>query len=877
MARNIRSRFIIATVGLATIPVLVLGVAAGVRSAAELQRQSVILQTEIAGRIERDVAGFVSTRLSELRLLERSSQFVRANEDATSSTLARLLAHDRVYETVALVAPDGTVRASASRTGSTQTAEDRWAKTPAAQPGFWNTNTDYVGPIEYEMEVREPLIDIAIPVIERRSGRLDGILFVQVRFKPIWDLLADLPLPAGTAAFVVDADGRVVAHRSPAVVLARSLVSLPETPGRHPLPNGGAGLVVWEPLSVVGGEARVVVTRSIEDALASASTMLRTTIVAASMLLGVATVIALQQARSIARPIEALAESARRISSGHLDTRIESSGPEEIATLGTVLGAMTERLQGTIAQLERSEFAARQRALVTLQSIGDAVITADTESRIVYVNPVAEVLTGWTQEEAEGQRLTEVFRIVDGTTRAPATNPVDRCLAINDIVELANDTILIRRDGSEMIIADSAAPIREIDGTVQGVVMVFRDVTERKAMEAAAQQSQKMEAIGQLTGGIAHDFNNLLQVIQGHAELLMEGYERESAESIARAAQHGAELTSRLLAFGRRQTLMPRPIDIRDLVEDLMSMLSRTIGETYDIRVEVAADTWPALADPGQLEAAILNLSLNARDAMPKGGQILIAAHNVGPGEPKLETSDQTTDGDFVAIAISDIGDGMSEETLAKAVEPFYTTKGVGEGSGLGLSMVFGFARQSGGHLDIESALGAGTTVTMYLPRAPEVIEAAHGPKPRSTVQGGGETILVVEDDTAVRTQAERSLKSLGYRVVTAENVSSARVALQIHAEIDLVLTDVVLPGGESGADLARELARNWPGLPVCLMSGYPQLSLDDGARTEADLPLLNKPFSRSDLAATVASLLGPHCYRVEGPASLTKPREPFA
>lgn len=856
MVLNIRTRLIIATVLIATIPILTLGLAGGVRSAAELERQSVILQTEIATRVERDVAAFVATRLSELRLLERSSRFVGADQNETATTLARLLAHDQVYQNVVVVTQDGTIRASASRTGSTEATTDRWTATPAALPGFWTTNTNYVGPIEYDPEVREPLVDIAVPIIERRTGRLDATLFVQVRFRPIWNLLAELSLPEGSLAFVVNADSQVVAHPSPAIVLAQTIVSLPEIPGRHTLPQGNAGLVVWEPLSVVGGGARVVVTRSIGEALAGANTILRTTLAAAAALLVVAAVIALQQARSIARPIEALAERARRIAQGDLDTRIEVSGPKEIATLGQVLGNMKERLQNTIVQLERSEFAERQRALVTLQSIGDAVITTDTEGRVSYINPVAETLTGWTQSEAGGELLSKVFCIVDGTTRAPAANPVERCLETNDIIELANDTILIRRDGSELWIADSAAPIREIDGTVQGVVMVFRDVTERKSLEAAVRQSQKMEAIGQLTGGIAHDFNNLLQVIQGHAELMMENYEADSVASIIRAAGRGGELTSRLLSFGRRQTLVPRPVNVGDLVRDLKLMLSRTIGETYNIRVGVLPDTWPALADPGQLEAAILNLTLNARDAMPKAGTITITAYNVLSGDPKPVALGKAGEGDYVAIAVSDTGGGMPEETREKAIEPFFTTKGVGQGSGLGLSMVYGFAQQSGGQLDIESTLGSGTSVTIYLPRAPDKTETAHRSEAKFIGRGNGETILVVEDNTAVRTQAEQSLRSLGYRVVTAEDVPKARIALHDHPEIDLVLTDVILPCGESGTDLARELARDRPELPVCLMSGYPHSALDDSTSVAAARPLLNKPFSRSELAARVADLL---------------------
>ncbi len=856
MILSLRARFILAAVGISATPILILGIIAGSRSATELERQSLILQNELAARVEQEVSAFVSTRLSELRLLERTNQLVGATEDAKAAILARLLAHDQVFQVVAILTPDGKVDSFASRTGAVPEKEDPWLFSAFAQRGYWEGRSRYVGPIEYDPAVREPLVNIAIPVWNRRSGNLESILAVRVRFKPIWDLLADLPLPENTEAFVVAPDGQVLAHRSPATVLAQTFISLPEMPGRHRLPDGESGLIVWEPLSLVGGSARVVVTRPVDAALASASAMLNTTIAIAAVLILAAALIALQQARSIGRPVEALAGAARRIAGGDLTAQINPFGPSEISSLGLALRDMTGQLRQTITELERSEYAERQRALVTLESIGDAVITTNTEGCLVYMNPEAEHLTGWTLEEATGQPLSEVFHIVDGTTREPAYSPVERCLANDTVVELANDTILLRRDGSEINIADSAAPIREVDGSVLGVVMVFRDVTERLALEAAARHSQKLESIGQLTGGIAHDFNNLLQVIQGHAELLMldQDGKNESAESIVRAAERGGDLTSRLLSFGRRQTLLPESIEIGELVEGILSMLTRTIGETYAISAEVEPGTWSGLADPGQLEAAILNLVLNARDAMPNGGAIVIAASN-------HRTTGSVSDkghagGDFIALSVSDKGVGMTQEELDRAVEPFFTTKSVGEGSGLGLSMVYGFVRQSNGFLDVDSTLGKGTTVTMYLPRANQKATATSGPEKNLPDVGGGETILVVEDDPDVREQAQRTLQSLDFQVVTAADVDAALVALERKPNIALVLTDVVLPGGKSGVDLMNDLANSNPGLPVCLMSGYPQSALHSHALPEGVPLLLNKPFGRKELAEVVTNLL---------------------
>ena len=858
--RNLRARFILAAVGIAAIPIIVLGVIAGTRSASELERQSLILQSELAARVGQEVTSFVSTRLSELRLLERTNQLVGATKDAKADTLARLLAHDRVYQVVAIVAPDGKVDSYASRTGVAPGEEDRWESSAFAQQGFWEGRSQYVGPIEYDTSVREPLFDIAIPIRNRRFGSIDSIIAVRVRFKPIWELLADLPLPEETEAYVVAADGRVLAHRSPATVLAGTVIRLPKKPGRHTSPDGRTRLLVWEQLSIVGGPASVLVTRPVDVALASANALLTTTIGMAAVLVLIASLAALQQARLIARPVEALAQAARQISSGDLTTQIKPFGPSEIMALGVALRDMTGQLKQTISRLERAEYAERQRALVTLESIGDAVITTDTEGRVVYINPEAERLTGWNQEEAEGYPLSQVFNIVNGTTREPAPSPVERCLISNTVVELGNDTVLLRRDGSEMSIADSAAPIREVDGSVQGVVMVFRDVTDRLELEAAVAQSQKLEAIGQLTGGVAHDFNNLLQVIQGHAELLMldKKDNHESAESIVRAAKRGGELTSRLLSFGRRQTLLPEPIEIGTLFERMLSMLSRTIGETYSISAEVEPGTWPGFADPGQLEAALLNLVLNARDAMPEGGPIVIGARNDWPAGPVAVSEGDGAGSGFVAITVADTGVGMTHKTIDQAVEPFFTTKSVGDGSGLGLSMVYGFVRQSNGFLDIDSTPKTGTTVTMYLPRArsQEMVIAPAEPKESPQNSMSGEKILIVEDDADVREQAQRTLQSLGYQVVSAEDVDAAYGALEGTPDIALVLTDVVLPGGKSGIDLMSGLAKSNPDLPVCLMSGYPQSALHSYSLPKGAPLLLNKPFGREELAEMIASCL---------------------
>lgn len=379
---------------------------------------------------------------------------------------------------------------------------------------------------------------------------------------------------------------------------------------------------------------------------------------------------------------------------------------------------------------------------------------------------------------------------------------------------------------------------------------------QRRRTEEQLAHSQRLDAIGQLTGGIAHDFNNLLTVMSGSLQLLeMECGDRpEAAELIAsalRSVGRGAELTGKLLAFARRQRLSPRAVDAASLLRDVESMLKRTLGDSVHLHVDCAAALPPAYADPGQLEAALLNLALNARDAMPRGGEIAIevAAQRIGAD---AEADADLAAGDYLRIAVADTGRGMAPETLARAMEPFFTTKEGGRGSGLGLSMVYGFAKQSGGHLRIDSALGYGTRVELFLPAA-RGCAAAQAPAAAAQARGHGETVLVVEDDPAVRAIAVAFLRSSGYRVVAVENAAEALRYLAGEGEAAAMFSDVMLGEGMNGKALAAAARRLRAALPVVLTSGY----ATEAAAADEAYELLRKPYRREQLAAAVARAIG--------------------
>jgi signal transduction histidine kinase/CheY-like chemotaxis protein len=376
-------------------------------------------------------------------------------------------------------------------------------------------------------------------------------------------------------------------------------------------------------------------------------------------------------------------------------------------------------------------------------------------------------------------------------------------------------------------------------------------------------QSQRMEAIGQLTGGVAHDFNNLLTVVLGNADLLVEmsaddPARRQLAEMIGTAAQRGASLTQQLLAFARKQPLAPSALDVNAQVAGLDPLLRRTLGEHIEIELVRAAGLWPAMVDAAQLENALLNLCLNARDAMPGGGKLTLETANTALDRRYAELHPDVAAGQYVMLAVSDTGSGIAPAHLPRVFEPFFTTKDKGRGTGLGLAMVYGFAKQSGGHVSIYSELGHGTTVKLYLPRAPAAGPLADlPPAGEATVRGGTETVLVVEDDEPVRQLACLELRALGYRVLDAACGADALRIIEGGEAIDLLFTDVVMPGGLSGRQLADAAQVLRPGLPVVYTSGYTENAIVHHGRLDAGVMLLAKPYRRADLARAIRSALG--------------------
>ncbi|HEB76038.1 MAG TPA: PAS domain S-box protein [Nitrospirae bacterium] len=619
------------------------------------------------------------------------------------------------------------------------------------------------------------------------------------------------------------------------------------------------------------------------------------------------------------------------------------------------------------------------------ESIGDAVMVSDRHGTVQYLNPVSERLTGWTKNDALGRPLDSVFRIISEEDRRAVENPAEKVLREGRVVGLANHTLLISRDGSEIPIADSGAPVKNESGEILGVVLVFRDrtearkaelalqearefaesivatirepllvlsadlrvisanlpfyrtfevgeeethgkyiydlgngqwniprlrelledilphdtnfndfrvdhdfehigrrimllnarrihrkagdtqmillsiedITERSRLEEQYRQAQKLEAVGLLAGGVAHDFNNLLTVVLGYGEVILgtlsEGDPlRQDLDKILDACHRGANLIHQLLAFSRKQALQPEVLDLNRLLDGQQGLLKRLIGEDIELLTVFSEDLGLVKADAGQIEQVVMNLAVNARDAMPNGGELIIETANVELDEEYGRLHAGVVPGPYVVLAVTDTGTGMDKETRSKIFEPFFSTKEMGRGTGLGLSTVYGIVKQSGGHIWVYSEPEKGTTFKIYLPQTDDAPAAVQECPADFEVRHGAGHVLVVEDEHAIRELVGVQLESLGYEVTLAADGREALEAVEVNGlRPDLLITDVIMPG-MSGAVLLERLRRTQPGLKVLFMSGYTDNVIVHQGVLDPGIPFIQKPFSARELSAAV-------------------------
>jgi PAS domain S-box-containing protein len=512
----------------------------------------------------------------------------------------------------------------------------------------------------------------------------------------------------------------------------------------------------------------------------------------------------------------------------------------------TVLRDVTEQRLAQQAQAD-----SEQMAQTIVSTALDAFVQTDQDGFVLDWSPQAEVLTGWTRAETVGVKLVEL--VFPEPLRAAHRQRIAQFLreAAGGAMGMRYEAPAVHRDGREFFVEVSLTALRRGDGYI--INAFVRDITQKRAAEAQLIQALKMESLGQLTGGIAHDFNNMLTVITGTIEILADGVKdtphlASITKLISDAADRGARLTASLLAFARKQPLQPGEIDVNDLIGEVVRLLSPILGKHIEVETALSGDAWPAFVDRSQLSTALVNLAINARDAMPNGGKLTFSTGNFTLGVPEAMARGVERAGDYVAIEVGDTGTGIPRADIERIFDPFFSTKEVGRGTGLGLSMVFGFAKQSRGSVDVRSEEGNGTTFRIYLPKAD--ISALQPPlQDDPPAQGGSETILCVEDDRKIRDYVTMQLAHLGYKVIVAGNADEALAIVRQGAAFDLLFTDIVMPGTMNGRQLAETLMDGRPALRVLFTSGYSDGALPSQGRAGQGIPLLTKPYRRAELA----------------------------
>jgi len=518
-----------------------------------------------------------------------------------------------------------------------------------------------------------------------------------------------------------------------------------------------------------------------------------------------------------------------------------------------------QELAASVIKLEESE----RRFRILVEGVTDyALFMLDPTGAVVNWNPGAQRMKGYVRDEIVGQHFSRFYTDEDRQNRVPH-HAIETAARTG---KYESEGWRVRKDRTKFWASVVINAIHNSQGELIGFAKVTRDLTERRATEERLRQSQKMEGIGQLAGGVAHDFNNLLTIIIGNLEALQRHLKdkgpdvarlQRSADNAMRGARRAESVTQRLLAFSRQQPLGPKSVDVGRLVSGMSDLLRRTLGEKIAVETVLAGGLWRAHADPNQLEVAIINLAVNARDAMPKEGKLTIETANVHLDERYAAAQVEVLPGQYIMLAVTDNGFGMPDDVKVKAFDPFFTTKDIGQGTGLGLSQVYGFVKQSRGHVNIYSEVGEGTTVKIYLPRyhsdATDTEEEMARPASRGRKS---ETILVVEDDDDVRSYSTESLRELGYHVLEAPNARAALWVLEKHAKVAVVFTDIGLPGGMNGRQLAEEARKHRPTLKVLFTTGYAQNAIVHEGRLDPGVELLTKPFTQAALGEKIRDII---------------------
>jgi signal transduction histidine kinase/CheY-like chemotaxis protein len=771
--------------------------------------------------------------------------------------------HRDIFEDIVLLDGKGKESARVSRSAFLEDADlgDRSRTDEFKIPS--SSGEVYYSPVFFDTQSGEPFMRMSIPVTDPATRQLRGMLVADIRMKFMWDLIASIHLGDSGRAYVADQHGRIIAHRNPSVVLRGTHFRVPQRSGIATGLNGTRAVLAAEKMQL-GRESFYVITElpaaealhyTYRTLFAFAAFLVLTLLCAAAI--GVVLI------RKVVRPIESLAVTAQAISNGDFSQKAGRFRNDETGALADAFNVMTFRLLETITSLNE-QIAERKRAEEKVLRQNDLMHNImNSLTNPFYVIDARTYTIMMANSAAHFGDLGEPRKCYALTHRRDEPcDGVEHPCTIREVIKAGKPVVLEHAHydslGQPSFYNVYGYPIFDGDGNVSQVIEYTIDITDRKKLEEQLLQAQKMEAIGNLAGGIAHDFNNLLCAIIGYSEMLLEkippddpAYEKVSI--IMDAGRKAETLTRQLLAFGRRQILEIKVINLNDVVENMTKILGRVIGENIKLEINTRPSIRNVKADPGQIEQVLMNLAVNARDAMLSGGRLIIETEDVELDEEYARSHASVKAGPYVMLAVTDSGLGMGREVREKIFEPFFTTKG-DKGTGLGLSTVYGIVKQHGGNIYVYSEPGVGSTFKIYLPSTGETKEKPASGEQEPAFRGAG-TILVVDDEPSVRRLIVDVLQLSGYRLLEASSGTEAlRIAREAGVEIDILLTDLVMPD-MNGTELARTFRKDRPSTSVIVMSGYTDSALFSQEMLDEKTAFLQKPISPRKLVSKLASV----------------------
>ncbi|HIJ78280.1 MAG: ATP-binding protein [Desulfobulbaceae bacterium] len=713
------------------------------------------------------------------------------------------------------------------------------------------TGNAYYSPIYFDPETGDPLIKLSLPLLELSSAEIKGALVTEINLRLMWHLINALRIGKQGAAFIVDDHDRVIAHPNRSIVLKNTVFPPPATTTIMPGLLHKKAVIAAEQITYGNQKLFFITELPAAEALQHITRAITISVIFLFFIFLGALALGVILIKQIIRPIEALAGTARKVSQGDLNQKAATDRKDELGELAESFNFMLTRLSSTISDLKREKDFIRN----TIESLTQPFY-------VINVKDYTIKLANSAANFGELKPTDTCYRLTHKTD-TPCEDKDHPCV-IKEVQRTKGPVMVEHRHLNQKNEISTfevyGYPIFDEHGEISQVIEYNIDVTEKKSLEAQLIQSQKLEAIGSLTGGVAHDFNNFLSTIIGYSQLALTELSedtplRRRLQAIFQAGEKATILTKQLLAFSRKQVMEIKVISLNELIANMVKMLKRLVGEHIEIQQKLKENIGNIKADPGQVGQIIMNLLVNARDAMPDGGTIFLETDSINLDENYCRTHDNITPGAYVVFAVTDTGCGIDPEIQDKIFEPFFTTKKKGEGTGLGLSMVYGVIKQLGGHIIVYSEPGNGTTFKIYFPEVMEEKETIVEEKP-PTLQQGTETILVVDDEPTIRMLAHDILAPLGYDVIIAESGEAALTKAQAaDRPIDLLLTDVVMPG-INGKVLADKLEIMFPAMSTIFMSGYTDNIITHKGVLTPGTTFINKPLVPIQLAHKIRQIL---------------------